>query len=192
MKTLFFIKIGMLLAVLVGCAAKYRPIEPLTVKFDDRADSLANGDILVSWEYDVLKNAGNKKNARKERRHEVSLLAVRVSNFTGDTLFLPENLSVISEKDTLEMLFSDDAYDELRQTIADNSFEGDNYDEGWLIALGIDFYNTAVQTKANLRFAKELDKFYLTPCFVAPGKTTIGLLALPVKKKKPLRFELRD
>lgn len=191
-RTILFFKIMMLSLLLSSCASKYRNLEPTTLKFDQLPDTLKTGNVAFSWKYDVLGSARNRKYARKERWHNVRLLAVRVVNLSADTLFLPENLVVFSEKDTLRMLSADDAYAELRQNIADEPLASGGSVGDWLIEIIIDWRNQRVQKKANGRFSDELDQFYLTPSFVAPGKTTVGLLALPMKKKKPLRFDLRE
>ncbi len=188
-----YIIIAFLASFFASCASKYRFIKPLSVQFDTAPDTLASEQVKIAARYHVLKKAHNRKYARKEKRNKLSLLAIRIENDGQDTLYFPEDFYVMAEKDTLYMLNKVEAYDALHQTRSEENSEL-LVDEGWgtffvdlvwVVAIG------SKEFKANEHFADELDEFYLLPCFVAPGVSTVGLLALEVKKGTPLRFGLK-
>jgi hypothetical protein len=174
-----------------GCAAPYHFIEPQLVNFSTAsADTLANRRGEIAWRYHVLADAGNRKYAKKEARSGISLLAVRVRNGSADTVFFPESVLMFAGRDTLQPLTMEAAGEALRQTTAEDGGQGvvEVEVDAPLANLAVDIFNIATQEKANLRFVKELQEFYLVPSYVAPGQTVAGLLALPVKALTPLRF----
>jgi hypothetical protein len=175
----------------VSCASRYRLIQPFTVDFIDSIDSIQDQQVTIAYRYHVLKDSGNKKYVRKEYDNQVSLLAVRINNDGPDTLFFPENFLVKTKLDTLSMLHMEEAYELLCQTIVeDNDYEVEGLIE-LLISLPIEINNMIVQPKANKNFNTELEEYYLLPCYIAPGVSMIGLLALDVEKDTPLWFGLK-
>jgi hypothetical protein len=81
----------------------------------------------------------------------------------------------------------EEAYEAIRQDIVERSTGGRAFGE-WLFHLPRAISNEIVQTKANQRFADELDEYYLMPCYVAPGVSMTGLLVLDAKQGTPLKF----
>ncbi len=63
-----------------------------------RPETLYEGNIEITYRYNVLENASNKKYARMERREGVSLLAVRIANYGNDTLFFPDDILIECQK----------------------------------------------------------------------------------------------
>ncbi|MEZ4932580.1 MAG: hypothetical protein R2788_10730 [Saprospiraceae bacterium] len=177
------------LLVLTSCASNYHLTEPLTLSFDQPQD-VQNGQAKISYRYNVLKEAGNRKYAKKEKQSGVSLLALRIENVGTDTLFFPGDFYVMAGRDSLYLLTSDEAGEALRQTTAEDSGNGAVEVDAPLLNATKDIFNAATQVKANLRFAKELEEFYLFPCLVAPGVSRVGLQAMEVTAGKPLTFGL--
>ena len=178
-----------------GCASRYHLIEPLSVDFDHRVDTIPGTSFAVSWRYDVLKEAGNRAYPRIEKQQGVSLLAVRLENFGEDTLLFPEDLLIIAGEDTLPPFY-------VEETIA--MFERRNKNDGLITVTS--FYdlfvalfimipyavNEGIKRNANNDMAAELEDYYLIYSTVLPGKKVAGLLALPVVRPgTPLKFFYR-
>ena len=122
----FSLGLSLLFALASGCAASYRPIEPATVSFDQFQDNLGGGQAEIAWRYNVLKEAGNRHHARKERQHGVSLLALRFTNNSQGTA-LGSGLFKINKqvRDNLRLARDLDAhYLQGRQVAPGNSVTG--------------------------------------------------------------------
>ena len=184
----FLLAFSLLLAM--GCATKYNLIEPLTLDFGAPPATLADSDVEIAWRYDVLNNAGNRSYAQKELRNRVSLLAVLIKNPSADTLYFPENFLILSKMDTLSVLTMEESYYALCQDVVEKPM-GENggfeLDAPWINFFG-GAYNLVTEVKANTRFVKELNTYYLLPSVIAPRETVVGLIGLPVKQGTPLRF----
>ena len=181
----------MLIAVVgSGCASGYRLIEPARMDFNHATDTLnlSEGQMLVGWKYNVLKEAGNKKYARNEKHFEVSLLAMSITNWSPDTLFFPGNFTIWTGDDLVIPLYVDEAQDALRQTFVEENAEIGSGD--FFADLTYFLFNASIQGKANKRFQKELSEYYLLDSYVPPGGAVAGLIALPVLKGTPLRFSV--
>lgn len=175
-----------------GCAASYHPIQPQTVEFAALPDSLAKQEVTFAYRYHVLKDAGNRKYAKKEKTHGISLLALQIVNDGPDTLWFPQDFYALGPSGQVNILWADMVYDRLLQ---------DKYQRkaGLEVPIGRGFGDAVVnnaglgikrsiEKSANEKFSQELDDFYLAPCYIAPGVTMIGLVALKVEPDTYLRF----
>ncbi|WP_020534500.1 hypothetical protein [Lewinella cohaerens] len=181
-----------------SCAARYHPIQPETVAFITLPDSLAKQEVTFAYRYHVLKDAGNRKYAKKEKRHGISLLALRIVNDRPDTLLFPEDFYVLGPNggDSLNILWADMVYDRLLQ---DKYQKKGNYE----VPLGRGFGDAMInnmglsvkrstEKKANELFSQELDDFYLVPCYIAPGVSMVGLVGINVERDTYLRFGVKE
>ena len=76
--------IALIIAVLLGgCAASYKPIDPLTLNYNSH--DLQDG-MGLSYKYDVLRERGNRKFSRKEDSKGIKLIAVKVTNNSDTTI----------------------------------------------------------------------------------------------------------
>lgn len=183
-----------LLATLLGagCAAHYHYIEPANVRFEETAATLAGDQIEVAYRYDVLREAGNRRYARKERQSGIALLALRIQNHGPDTLFLPDDFLVTTGPETLYLLPLEEAAETLSQTTAEEAGSGAvEVEVPSGLAVTRDIFNAFTQVKANIRLAKEMEEHYLLPGALPPGCTVTGLLALPVASGAPLKFSVK-
>ncbi len=177
-------------SLFASCAAsKYHNIEPKYLKFTDAPDSLANGQVKINAQYNILKASNNRKYSNNEIVNKLSLLAVQIENNSTDTLFLPKDIYVMAGQETLTMHDMETTYQKLQQDYGQYSSDEWTNLESELIG---GLTNGLIQHKANKQFFQELDKYYLLPSFVAPGATTVGLLGLEVKRGTPLKFGLAE
>lgn len=176
---------------LLGCAPMYHPIQPLGLRFDTTPAELANGQVSISYRYNVLKESRNRRYAKEERFNGVSLIGIRIDNNSNDTLYFPDDITVFAGRDTLYLLTEWETREIIRQrkhTDRDLYLEGDMSDI--LFSIGENVINSGIEMKANEHFADELATFYLMPSYIAPGTSTIGLLTVDVKSGTPLVFEI--
>jgi hypothetical protein len=174
------------IAMAMGCAGKYYLIEPQTLDFTNSAVVFGKKDITIAWRYNVLREAGNNKYARKERRNDVSLIALAIKNNSTDTLHFPGNIMVLSGEDELEVMTVDDAYFALCQDIYE-SRRGIGMADPLIIKIR-DNINYEIQKKGNTLFVNELYDNYLFHRNIAPGTTLKGFICLSAQSKSPLRF----
>ena len=183
-----------------GCATKYRHVEPHTMKYYAEPDVLHSCNVEVTYRYNILENAKNKKYTRMEKRSGISLLAVRIANHGNDTLFIPDDLLIESRNLYVFPLEMNDAIDVF---IQDSQIMDDvggfanvqiNTGWGWVVPIAASIpslINNSVEEKANDRFVREMLDYYLVDSNVPPGSTVSGLLALPVEPNTPLDFSKR-
>jgi len=65
--------------ILSGCAASYKPIYPVSLNYDSHQ---SEDGVELSYKYDVLRQNGNKKYAKKEDKKGVKLVALKITNNT--------------------------------------------------------------------------------------------------------------
>ncbi len=187
----FSIGLSLLFALACGCGASYQTIEPATVPFDQFQGDPGGGRAAIAWRYNVLKEAGNRYQARKERQRGVSLLALNIVNNSPGMLLFPEDVWIIAGADTLEPLTIQQVDEALRRTTAEDEPGVVEVDAGPLMALGSGLFKINKQVRDNLRLARELDAHYLQGRRISPGNSVSGLLALPVAPGTGLKFELK-
>jgi hypothetical protein len=100
--------------LLFGCAASYRPIEPETLVFSTTQN---DSDVKFGYRYEVLSFKGNKKSAKKERKKNVRVVALKIENNTNKTLKLGESLSLFSGDNNIYPMDPEIVFKQLRQTV---------------------------------------------------------------------------
>jgi len=171
------------------------------MKYYTMPDTLHSCKVEITYRYNILANASNKKYARMEKREGVSLLAVRIANYGNDTLFIPDDILIESRNNSVFPLDMDEAIDVFIQdhpAVLDElggvAIEAGGAlipSWGFLLPLATSIpsiINSSVEARANDRFIKEMLDYYLVYSNVPPGSTVSGLLALPVEPNTPLNF----
>ncbi|MBK9015012.1 MAG: hypothetical protein IPM82_13580 [Saprospiraceae bacterium] len=170
----------------LGCAGSYQTIKPQQLGYGRSSAVVGKEGIVIAWRYNVLKEAGNNKYARKERRMGVSLVAVNINNKSADTLCFPRDIMVFSEEDTLEVLTLTAAYFALCQDVYERR-RGIGMADPSIIMIRDDI-NRSTQSRANTIFINELFDNYLFQKCIEPGGALKGLICLTVKSGAKLRF----
>jgi len=192
----------LLFVTFIGCATQYRHVEPHTMEYSAMPDTLHSCNVEITYRYDILANASNKKYARKEKKEGISLIAVRIANNGNDTLFIPDDILIeardnwvfpLDMNEAIDVFIQDHpaALDELMGGAVEVG--GVFVPGGWgfLVPLATSIpstINSSIEAKANDRFIKEMQDYYLVFSNVPPGATVSGLLALPVELFTPLTF----
>ena len=76
-----------------GCAATYRSINPPTLNYNSHD---LHAGVSLSYKYDVLREKGNKKYAKKETRNGVKLIAIKVTNYTDTVVNIGKDFAFFS------------------------------------------------------------------------------------------------
>jgi len=172
--------------LLLGCAGSYQTIKPQQVGYERSSVVVGKEGIVIAWRHNVLREAGNTKYARKERRMGVSLVAVNINNKSADTLCVPSDIMVFSGEDTLEVLTLTSAYFALCQDVYERR-RGIGMADPVIIMMRDDI-NHSTQSRANTIFINELNDNYLFQKCIEPGGALKGLMCLNVKSGAMLRF----
>lgn len=186
----FFIPLLALSVLLQSCAASYRQIYPDTLPFEDGADTLQGGDIVINWQNEVLRGAGNRYYSRMEKKHHVSLLGISIQNNGKEPFIFPRDVYILSEGLTLFPLDKYKMVERLSQEYNRNPSGSSDVVEGfWVLQFLSALITTSLRASADSRFQEEMDQYYLYSFSVPPGVRQIGLIAFPVLPGSPLMFK---
>ncbi len=190
-------------SVLFGCAASYRPIEPEKLVFSSQE---SDKGVNFGYRYEVLSFRGNKKSAKKERKKNVLVVALKIENNSGIGLKLGENFNIYSGDNHIYPMEPETVFKELRQTVPVyllyslvvlNKVECDDLTgrctSSLLFPIGIPIAvgNMLVAGSANKNFLNELTRYNLYNKEIAPGEVVYALIGIPDTGFQPLKVEVK-
>lgn len=195
----------LLLTILLvgGCASSYRHIHPKAmplhpVSKDDGID--------FAYRFDVLRQSGNKKYAKKEDKRAIRVVAVRITNYTGYTLNFREDLQLYSGGRSVYPLDPEMIHQQLKQSVAPylfymlfsfvtfdtyNGTEHTSTPIGLLLGPGLTALNMGMAASANKRFKEELSFYSLFDAIIEDGETVYGLVGIRDNGYAPLDIRLK-
>ncbi len=179
-----------LLIVLSGCAASYRPINPTTLNYNshDMQDGIA-----LSYKYDVLKERGNKKYANKESRKGVRVVAVKLTNNTDTTVVIGKDILFYSAQNQLLPLDPMTIKESIKQIVpgylpyliftllnvsTSDGYSTHVYPVGLALGPGLTIGNMAVAGSANNSMLKELNEYNILNQDIQKGETVYGIIGI--------------
>jgi len=193
-----FLAIAILLS---SCAGSFKSINPSTVYFDTKSE---NSDVEMQYEYDVLRERGNKKYAKKESKAGVRIVAIRITNTTGRTIKIGENAKIYSGDREIRLWPPDLIHKKIKQTVPlylfyllltplqfttySNGNEASSFPIGLIVGPGLAGGNMAVAATGNAKLKQELIAFDLIDKPIKPGETVYGLVGVPEFGFVPLRI----
>lgn len=209
MKT-FKIAVLLLIPIIFGsCASGYRAIGPSELSFNSQHEVQ---DVSLEYKYDLLK----KKYAKKEKKKDVRLVAVKITNNSNRDVVFGEDF-FLSYKNGGQVLLmpTDDVFKSLKQhptsylaylllspisiaTTKTNSYgvtETSNpFPIGLILGPGIAAGNLIAASSANKKFRKDLREFDLHRKTIPKGKTVYGLIGIRANNYDALelRFDTPD
>ena len=195
MKSLFLFPLAFLFfGFFTSCVSPYRSISPQSLSFDDGCDTLLSGDVLISWQYNILYETGNKYYANLEKESQISLVAVWIQNRSVHPFRFPRDVQILAGDEVISPIHPDDIKYYLSQVGTRNpedSFDlfGDEV-EGIVAAAAYTLTSMGLQYDADKSLQKEVRRYYLEDCTVPPGSEKTGLLILPVPQWRSLKFTL--
>ncbi|MEM1323801.1 MAG: hypothetical protein AAGG75_26300 [Bacteroidota bacterium] len=205
----FFFPAFIVLLLSSGCASSYRKINPEQLKYHNSSNE---DNIHVAYRYDVLASNRNKKNAKKERKNGINVIALQVTNNTpnaisiGDNaqLFIGDNPALIMEPQEamlslrqnvpiyllyglLTLLRLDITRDEGRRTQTT-----DSYPIGLVIGPAVTAGNMIMAGSSNKSLKNNLIQQYIFGKEIPPGATLSGLVCTRNMGYGPLRILLNE
>lgn len=162
-------------------------------------------DSIFSYQYDVIRRAGNRKMAKKETKAYMHVVAVKIYNNTGHTLQYGQNYKIYSGNTEVNLMEPGITGDIIKQKAAYHLFyllltpmqlqTSSGYDQanipiGLLIGPALAFGNLGVAASANKKFKAELEQYDLEGKMIAPGETVYGLITIRDNGFMPLSIRL--
>jgi hypothetical protein len=87
--------------LLASCATTYKPIKPKSVNYNSHD---IQDNIEFSYKYDVLRDRGNKKYAKKEYKKGVKLVAVKITNHSEKIINVGQDLLFYSGNKQINLI----------------------------------------------------------------------------------------
>lgn len=184
----------------MSCASSYRQINPMRLTYQDVVTS---DEMELEYKYSVLRQAGNKKYARKADDKNIKIVGIKFTNLTDADIHFGNDLDVYADDQKITPLLPDVVRKEVKQVsglymlwslfwITFTKCENDDCSItpipiGLLIGIG----NTAGASGANKSFNRELEYHNMMNKTVKPGQTVKGLLIVRSDTEAPLSVRFK-
>jgi hypothetical protein len=190
-----------IILLLTSCAATYKRINPPLVKYP-----AVYKDSLFSYQYDVIRRAGNRKIAKKELKAYMHVVAVKIYNNTGQPLEYGRNYRIYSGETEASLLGPEITSDIIKQKAGFHFFyllflpttietgstrSSSSFPLGLVLGPALAVGNFAVATTANKRFKEEMLDYDIERKVIAPGETAYGLITLRDNGHLPLTLRIK-
>jgi hypothetical protein len=179
---------GLILAFIFlfcGCAQSYNALNPSKMAYYT-SNNLE--DITLHYRYDILNEKGNKKISKKERKHNVKLVAVKITNNTDTVINIGKNAAFFSDNSIIYPMDAISTKNSLKQSVPSNLFylllypltlsvNGSKpFPIGLILAPAISGGNMLVASNANKDLYKDIVQYDILFCDIQPGETVFGLV----------------
>ena len=188
--------------LLVGCAATYKPINPPSVNYNSH--DLQDG-IGLSYKYDILREKGNKKYAKKENKKGIRLIAVKVTNNTDSVINIGRDAIFYSGQNQIFPIEPMAIKNSLKQFVPGylpyllltftnlyitNGSTTETYPIGLLLGPGITFGNMAVAGSANTKMLNELNEYDMLNMDIQKDETVYGIIGIRDMGYSPITIKM--
>jgi len=175
--------------ILSGCATAYHPINPPSLRNYDSHSSQDN--IEFSYKYDVLRENGNRKYAKKEDLTDIKLIAIKITNNTDSIINLSKNISFYSNQDIIIPINPSVITHSIKQGVPGylfylllsfvnlqvrNGYNVSIYPIGLIIGPATTLINMLTASGANKKMSDELYKYNILNKDIKKGETVYGLI----------------
>jgi hypothetical protein len=193
---------------LSGCATSYKRIQPTTLNYNSQ---FSKNGIDLSYKYDVLREKGNKKYAKKEEKKAVKIVAIKISNNTGDEISVARDLDFFVGQNKVFPLEPQVAQGLIKQhalaylpyalltftnlTITKStaySYSQNVYPIGLGIGPGVTGGNMALASISNKKLLNELYEFDILNRVIKNGETVYGLIGVRSTDFGPISVEVKN
>lgn len=197
-----FIHYGLMLALiflLSGCAQSYYALNPRRLTYT-ASNNLE--DIKLDYRYNILSETGNKKMSKKERKHNVKLVAVKITNNTDNVITIGKNAAFFSGNSMIYPMDALTTKNSLKQSVPSHLFyllltpltfsvNGSKpFPIGLILGPVISGGNMLAAGGANNKLYKELTEYDLLFRNIEPGETVCGLVGFKNLDYAPLTVRL--
>lgn len=176
--------------LLYSCAKVYNPINPQDLEYVLHSNV---DNVKLSYKYDVLREKGNKRMAKKESKYNLKIIAVEIKNNSDsaitigkDVQFVADNVFVFPmEPIDIKYYLNQPTAAYLPGLLASILYLKILYNDyvnifpiGALISVPYVIDNMLTSNKANKKFAKELELNNVIKTEILPGQTIYGLIGV--------------
>jgi len=188
-------------ALLMQCAAAYKPINPPTVQYLAKEE---NDDVSFEYRYDVLAYRDNRKYSKKEKKRAFNVVAIKVKNKTDRTLNFTEDLDLYTDRSGVFPMEAEMSRKALRQNVpiyllygllvlnVTNCDGKDCHTQIYPIGLAIAAINMIIAGSANQKMKDEFNQYSVHNKAIQPGETMHAIIAIPDYGYAPLHLRLRQ
>lgn len=182
-----------------GCAKRYYSIHPATIAYTASAKL---EEVGLEYRYDVLHQNGNYKIARKEKRYNMKLVAVKITNNTDGVINIGHNAAFYNGSTIIYPMDAFSVKMHLKQSVPSHlfyllltpltfSFNGSNpLPVGLALGPIISGGNMLTAASANKQLYTELLKYDILNRDIQAGETVFGLVCFKNMGFDPLTIKL--
>jgi hypothetical protein len=186
-----------------SCAASYKPIHPPSLHYPqgDRNDSF-------QYKYDVLQLTRNKKFANKEFSNQIKVVAIKITNHTGQPLRYGTNYKIFSGDREADILPVGEVAKHIRESVPTYLLylflteanipvdEGGTKERiipiGLFLGPAVTILNMRIAANANKHFRQEMEEYNLLETEIPSGQTGYGLIGIQSMDFAPLYMKVLD
>ena len=176
--------------ILSGCASTYKPINPSTLNYN--AHDLQDG-IALSYKYDVLRERGNRKYAKKEAKKGVKLIAVKITNNTDSVINVGRDIAFYSGKNQLFLMEPMVVQESIKQNVlaylpyalltfvnlsVTNGSSTEIYPIGLALGPAATISNMVIAGTANKNLLDELYDYNILSRDIQKGESVYGIIGV--------------
>ena len=193
MTKLFKLALLFIILSLTSCASYYRAIGPERINYPP---TINVEKVALSYRYDVLRDAGNKKFVNNEFKRNMKVVAIKLTNNTEATINISKDLSFYSGSSKVLLLNPFDIQVQIKQSAPSYAwyFLGCTSLDPIDIAVfgGIGVGNIIVASTANKNLLRELERYDLTNKELKKGETIVGIIGFEALHSDPLTVKIND
>lgn len=173
---------------LASCAASYHSINPPTLNY---LSNSTDKSVSLDYKYNLL----SKKYAKKETKHNIKLIAVKLTNNSGRDLVFGKDIKLAYGNGSEVVLMEEgEVFKELRQqsgyylfymvlsaatiSTTSNGQQTSSIPVGYVLGPGLTATNMIIAGTANASFKEELLKYNIIGTTVKNGATVYGLVGI--------------
>lgn len=191
---------------LSGCAANYKKIQPSQLNYNS---TVSNNNVELSYKYDVLRERGNKKYAKKEDKKAVKMVAVKITNNTEVDIIVSRDVKFFAGQSQVFPLEPQSARDLVKQNVLSYlpyalltfttltitksnsySYSQERYPIGLGLGPGVTIGNMVTAGNANKKMLSELYENNIMNKVIKKGETAFGIISLRGVDYSPLSIEV--
>jgi len=190
-------------ALCSSCASSYKAINPSQLNYPE-----SSPDANFSYKYNVLKQANNKKLAKKEDKTDIKIVAVKIVNNTGYTLKYGLNYKIYSGNQVVDILPTSEVAPFIKETVpayllyllltparlnvSSESGKSSSTPIGYVLGPGLAAINMGIAAGANKKFKNEMDTYSPIDREINNGETFYGLIGIKIADYAPLSLKIQD
>jgi hypothetical protein len=191
---------SVLIVLCTSCASTYKSILPQHLDYP-----VIEKESGFSYKYNVLKEAGNRKLAKKEDKARIRIVAIKLVNHTDRTLKYGSNFRILSGSREVTLLPPTAVTAAVKQTVptyllyllltpmrfnVETEKHSSSTPVGLILGPALAGGNIAIAATANKRFNAELFNNSIMDREIKAGETFYGLIGIQDNGFIPLSLEM--